>query len=374
MRIAYAVSFCLVFAIVPVASSQSFVFTDFSNPVGLQLNGSAATTAANTLEITGTAGNQAGSAWYTTAQPVLGGFDTVFGFRITPTGQPADGMTFAIHDDPAGPSALGLSGRELGYASLTTLGRSVVVEFDTYANSALGETAPNTVSVHTNGAGTTGAHELYSIGSVAPPFSMADGQVHTARVEYTPGLLNVYIDDLVNPLLSVNFSLALGGTYVSGGYPAPAVPLSGGMATVGFTGGNGGLSQQNEVLNWTWTSAPGLTLAFSQPTGPGSGRIDVTNGTAGDYYLSVFSIDPQNAVSPGSGWWAGLHITLGEVAAAYAFGVSPFVGMLDANGANTFQTPIGLPSGITFYGVTRTLNATQAQVLQNSNIASITLQ
>jgi hypothetical protein len=329
-------------------SAQSFTFTDFS------------------------------SFWYATPQPVINGFDTVFTFRITPAGTPADGMTFCLHNDPAGTAALGASGGALGYQGFSTLFNSVVVEFDTYANGDFGETVPNVVSVHANGSGPTGCHEAQSIGSIQPPGLLANGQARQARVEYlpVPGTLNVYLDNLVTPLISIPYSFATGGTYASSGFPVVAPNLAGGMAYVGFTGGTGGLAEINAVESWTWGSAPVsvLTLAISQPMGPGSVSVQVTNGIPGAFYVTAISFDALNASNPGSGWWGGLHISLYDLITQVNFNLPPFVGNLDGGGASSFILPAGLPGGIPLlYSVTRTFAAGFAAITATSNIVAVQL-
>lgn len=370
---------CLVASLVflagdPSAAGQSFNYPDFSSLAGVTVNGSAAQVGVE-LQITPNLLNLAGSAWHDTPQPVTNGFDCLFSFRITaPAGTPADGMAFAIHGDPAGTAVLGGTGGALGYASVTTVQRSVVVEFDTYANGDLGETAANTISIHTNGPGITTSHEAFSLGSISPPFLLADGVVHQARVEYLPPTLNVYVDNLTTPLLSVVYDFLSGGSYQSG-IPVGGLALPGGMAFAGFTGGTGGLSQDASILSWQWGSNPvgALTLSLGQPLGPATGEILVTNGIPGALYFTSLTFDPANGTSPGQGWWGGLHISVADLVNQYNFGTAPFVGVLDGNGSAVFSV-FGLPSGLPdIHGVTRMFNATQSVLLATSNVSSTPL-
>ena len=66
------------------------------------------------LQITPAATGQAGSAWYTTAQPVGGSFSSTFTFQLTDGS--ADGFAFVIQNSSAGTSALGPGGCAMGFA------------------------------------------------------------------------------------------------------------------------------------------------------------------------------------------------------------------------------------------------------------------
>lgn len=361
----------------PDLDAQAFAYTDFSSLAGLTLNG-AAVQAGNVIQVTPALNNQAGSFWYSTPQPIVNGFDTVFTIRITPNGTPADGMTFAIHNDPAGATALGTGGGALGYQGLSTLFNSLVVEFDTYANGDFAETVANIISVHANGAGPTGCHEAQSIGSIAPPGLLANAQARQVRVEYlaSPGLLNVYLDNLVTPLLAIPYSFTTGGTFASSGIPVGPPSLPAGTAYVGFTGGTGGLNEINGVESWTWGSASyaPFTLAITQPNGPGSVSVQVANGPPGAYYLTAISFDNLNASSPGQGWWGGLFISFLDLYALAAFNQPPFSGFLDASGGALFSVPAGLTGPYPpIYAVTRTFGSGFSSINGTTNLVSVVL-
>ena len=50
------------------------------------------------------------------------------------------------------------------------------------------------------------------IGRITPAINMSDGLLHVMRISYTPGTLNVYLDNLVTPLLSIPWDFNTGGT------------------------------------------------------------------------------------------------------------------------------------------------------------------
>lgn len=370
----------IVFVAAAIGSStfgQGFSFPDFSSTTGLALNGSAVQSGVN-LQITGNLTNQAGTAWYTTPQSISGGFDTVFTFRITSNGTAADGMTFAIQNDSAGSTALGAAGGALGYQGLSTLFNSVVVEFDTFPNGDFGETVGNVISVHTNGTGPTGSHEAQAIGSFVLPGILATGAARQARIEYVSATatLNIYLDNLTTPVLTIPYSFTFGGTFAVSGSPVAPPILANGSAIVGFTGGTGGLTQANVIESWTFASSPptSFTLAITQPQGAGSLNVQVANGPAGQAYLTAITIDPLNATSPGLGWWGGLHISILDLFAIVAFGQPPFVGTLNGLGNAGFSLTSGLGGPFpTAYAVTRTLGPGFSTITATSNIVTVTL-
>lgn len=365
----------LCFALTSSVLAQNFVFTDFTSVAGLSLNGTAAQSGTN-LQITPAANNTAGTAWYSTPQPVISGFDCYFNFRAITTSTAADGFTFAIHSAPQGTAALGLAGGALGYGGLNTLANSLVVEFDSYANGDFGETVGNRISIHTNGAGLNSPFESFSIGETAAGVVLANNTTHQVRIEYIPGILNVYLNNFVTPLLSVNYDLVYGGTLLAG-IPVGGLNLPTGEAIVGFTGGCGGLNQNTLIESWTWASSPVnvFTLAMSQPFGAGSVQLAVTNGTPGARYFTAVTFDPANGTSPSTGWWGGLHIALPDLFIQFNTNSAPFVGNLDSFGSALFTAPAGtlIPGLPTVYGVTRMLNPGQSAITGTTPVTFITL-
>lgn len=243
-------------------------FLDFSDPTGLTFNGSA-TTATNgnsqkVLRLTADGmAHVSGSTWFSSQQQsVSAGFTTVFQFQITHTGQSADGFAFVIQNSTGegfGTAALGGSGGAIGYGvpdpgdTGVAIPDSLAVEFDTFQNSwdpnanhiavqSCG-TAPNSQD-HTN--------PLCALGITSDlgGITLADGNVHTGIVDYdpgpdnTPGILRVFLDDSFVPKLVIN-NINL----------SSLLTLNAGSAWVGFTGAAGDLTENNDVLNWTFTPA-----------------------------------------------------------------------------------------------------------------------
>jgi hypothetical protein len=133
------------------------------------------------------------------------------------------------------------------------------------------------------------------------------------------------------------------------------------IATV--TGLIGGNTYYVRVADWSATSVdqggfyltvtPKFEMAFSSPFGPGSIKIDLTNGPPnGAYYLAA-------NLFPGTfpnGWFYGLDISLQEVVDQVNQGF-PFAGPLNAGGSIALGPFSGLPPGLVIYTVALGFNA-----------------
>lgn len=155
--------------------------------------------------------------------------------------------------------------------------------------------------------------------------------------------------------------------------PNPLPP--GQLHLVAKADANSQVTEVNENNNVTSTPQPRFELVLTQPAGLGS--LSVTNqwGVPGHVYLSVFSPEPANATSPGTGWWGGLHIGYDLLFLQFGVQTPPFVGVLDAAGGSGFLFPAGsfTPlAGYTFWGVTRSFDPTQFYLSNTSLIDSVT--
>jgi hypothetical protein len=197
---------------------------------------------------------QTGAAWLPQKQQVQQGFEATFDWRIARTSrQCADGFAFVIHnaDLPFPDVALGTGRAGLGYGSLPN---SLAVEFDTHQNlpgdfdvGTRGDPNDNHLSVQTRGKEPNSGDTEFSLGFTTqktpaiPDF--ADGTVHTTRIVYQPGSLEIYLDKAPDPVLTAEVDL---GTLLS---------LDEGKAWVGFTGATGRLYQAQEIHAFTLTAA-----------------------------------------------------------------------------------------------------------------------
>jgi hypothetical protein len=96
-----------------------------------QLNGNAELNGTD-LIVTPSATQQRSSVMYNPKFSAASDFHIELQIKISHNSSGgADGMAFVMHNDPAGPSALGMPGGGIGYQGITN---SVIVEFDTWQN------------------------------------------------------------------------------------------------------------------------------------------------------------------------------------------------------------------------------------------------
>lgn len=292
--------------------AQTFSYNDFSSTAQLNLLGSAAQSGAS-LRLTANASNQTGWVWRQGALPVVAGFDTTFTFRITPptVGTKAEGMALVIHDDPNGASATGGTVWGMGYGiganNATGIRNSIAIEFDTYMDTApIADTSANELTIHTRGALGNHEYEQYSIARTTPAQNLANGQVHSLRVRYVPGTIEVFVDGATTPAISRAYDLVTGGLYLNGG-AAPGANMANGSAFVGFcaTTGAGSLTELVEILSWTWASTPPLPPCYAGTIAEDLLRIEGSTGgvlrrvQVATHQPFVVDIGTANAAAPG---------------------------------------------------------------------------
>jgi hypothetical protein len=231
----------------------TIAYGDFSSTAGLALLGDAAQ-AGNALRLTPSAPLTQGAAWFGTKQSVAMGFDTVFQFRIWNVQLAgADGIAFVIQN--ASVAAMGDEGGNMAYGGrpphLQGIPNSLAVEFDTYRNYvptdpySVNDPNDNHISVQSRGTAPNAVQHAYSLGTTTNIPLLSDGQIHTARIRYGSGSLDVFLDNLSTPALVVAVDL---GT---------SLALDQGSAWVGFTSaaGTGGY-QTHDVLSWQLATVP----------------------------------------------------------------------------------------------------------------------
>lgn len=292
----------LALVVAPAAVAQDFSYPDFSSIAGLTLNGNAVQ-AGTALRVSASASYELGSVYHDQPTRVASGFSTTFEFQITQTTNGgADGMTFIVQNSADGLAALGDDGSAMGYAENSSPGSAIenclVVEFDTWS-SGFGDVDDNHVSVHTGGTGDNSFDEAYSLAQVSVPNDMSDGTVHVALIRYAGGILEVYVDDLVTPLISVPWDFATGGTYTGGGAAGGLSLINGESAYVGFTAANGGAWENHDVLSWTWNDAD-VGQNYCGPANTNStGAPGVIGATGSEFVASNDLALTASALPPG---------------------------------------------------------------------------
>jgi lectin family protein len=285
-------------------AQQTISYPNFSSSDGIQLNGSTAVTSngtAQVLRITPAALSQVGSAWYAATLPLSQGFTTTFKFQLTQPGGigSADGFAFVVQNGSfangtSGSLAVGApatsGGGGIGYQGLT---KSVAIEFDTFDNSPNSDVSSSEVAVQSCGTGAnTAVHGACTSGSVVNlssldgPIFLADGQVHTAVITYTPpsigciegpcsGTLAMTLDG--QAVLTTAFNLASLGLDANRD------------AFVGFTAATGAGDENHDILSWSFTANQSAQTQTATLGGPGTTATLTFNA---DTY-KITSVDNQ---------------------------------------------------------------------------------
>jgi hypothetical protein len=208
---------------------------------GLQLNGHA-TLNGTRLQLTGTTSiNQAASAFWNTPMNVQS-FNTTFTFQLTNPN--ADGFTFTIQNGDV--TALGSHGAGLGYGKFSTLTAfipiSLAIKFDLFSNSGEGT---NSTGLYTSTRGDEfGPSPTVPATTLTGGINLHSGHIFQVHMGYDGTTLTMTITDLTVPAntFTTSFPISIPNTVGSN------------FAFVGFTGGTGGQTATQEILNWTYST------------------------------------------------------------------------------------------------------------------------
>ena len=276
-------------------------FTDFSNVSSLALNGTNGNVAAQAVNANGLyvlrltpdgSFGVSGTGWFQTQQQSVNqGFTSAFQFQITHNPingfGPADGLTFVIQNSSGnglGTQAAGASGSAIGYGVPdqgefgSPIPNSLAIEFDTFDNYPYDPNA-NHIAVQSCGTDSNTQNHLATCPDGNPAnlgivsdlagINLSDGNVHTAVIQYDPGTLSIFVDNLGTPLLVINMDITT------------VLSLNNGNAWVGFAGATGGDTESNDILSWTFTPATAQTT-INQTLTP-SPQQQQTNYLFGSY-------------------------------------------------------------------------------------------
>jgi len=254
----------LLFALLPFLAmacgsfASDINYSNFNSPTGLIFQGNA-TLRDDFVRLTPSQTNFLGSVgglWLQAKQPVRGGFETTFQFRITDkVRHGGDGFAFVLQSR-ATPS-LGGAGSDLGFVHG---GSAFIVKFDTYHWHRNSYVRYDEIAVLSCG-GEQNPRDLNDpLGTVTAPELYSEGKTHTARVRYVPGHLQVFLDDLEKPLLTVDVKLE---DFVSFDHD---------LAWVGFTASTGADSENHDILSWAFNQ-PGSASMLPQFTSTSSAYV-----------------------------------------------------------------------------------------------------
>lgn len=205
----------------------------------------------------------------------------------------ADGIAFILQNQ--GTAVIGASGQGMGYSGISP---SVIVEFDEYQNSSLGDPSNDHVAVTLNGEPDHGA----SINSGAPlvsfPANIEDGNWHSVQITWDPVLfkMEVYFDcqlvitytnNIINNIFSSNPNVWWGFTSATGGSSnlhqfcyAPPIQLTFNPTVACFGQCNGSAA----ITNTTGGTGPYSYLWDNGQTTP-----SISNLCSGTYTVLVTS-------------------------------------------------------------------------------------
>lgn len=246
MKIMFTLIISFYFLITGQTSAQ-FVYEDFISTNGLKLVVNA-TQIQDKIRLSSASIGRRGAVWFTTKQNVEDGFETTFQFQFTDQGgvspRGADGIAFVIQNvsDAEISSNWGAS---IGYLGIEN---SLAVEFDTWLNGENADPNGNHISVQTRGTIANSSHHSYSLGSTTTIPDLKNQSIYTAKIIYNGEQLKIFLNDLYNPVLSVNINLSA------------TLDLDDGKAFVGFTSATGSAYQNHYLLSWTLSQLPPLSI------------------------------------------------------------------------------------------------------------------
>jgi legume-like lectin family protein/ASPM-SPD-2-Hydin domain-containing protein len=330
---------------------------------GMTLNGNA-TYSGSRLRLTDGGGDEASTAYFST--PVnIQSFTTDFTIQLT--NPDADGMAFVIQN--TGLTALGPSGGGLGYGPDTPgaapgIGNSVALKFDLYDNAGEGQ---NSTGLYTNGASpTTPAVTITNV-------DLQSGNPISVQVTYDGTTLAMTLTDTVT-----------GATFSNSWTINIPTTVGGNTAYVGFTGGTGGLTAIQDVLNWAFAStsvqsptAPTVSVAIS----PASSSLQ-TGGTQQFTATVTGSTDTAVTWSVASG--GGTVSTSGLYTAPSTVGTASVVATSAASPSSsalanvTIYAPVTVllsasPTSVVFGSVPVGQSASQSVTLSNTGNSTVTI-
>jgi hypothetical protein len=167
-----------------------------------------------------------------------------------------NGITFAIQG--VGPTAIGTAGAGLGYGAGALGGTggiptSVAVKFDLYNSGGEGT---NSTGLYTNGVA-----PITPATTLGGGVNLHSGDIMQVQITYDGTTLTMTITDTTTPSETYTISWPIN---------IPAT-VGGNTAYVGFTGGTGGATALQQIVNWTYSVTP--VSDFSLSVSPSSQSV-----------------------------------------------------------------------------------------------------
>ncbi len=240
----------------PVPNFPGGFSTTGFTAANMSLNGGVngpATLSGTRLRLTDGRIYEARSAFFTTPVSVQE-FTTSFQFQETTA--TADGFTFTLQGNS--PGAVGAWGGGLGYTGMPA---SLAIAFDVFGNSGQGA---NTTAMYVNGAVRT----VPTANLSASGINLKSGDILAVLITYNGTTLTVVATDTVTNASATQVYII----------DIPAI-IGNLTAYAGFTGGTGGGTAIQDILNWSYVpkavAGPAFQAGFASPS-----LLDLNGGAA----------------------------------------------------------------------------------------------
>ncbi len=228
--------FIIILLLINTPVKAQIYFPDFSSVKNLNFLGDAIQDT-NKIRLTvKELDGQISAVWDSAQQEVQDGFQTTFQFQlILPANQnPADGFAFVIQNDDINAIGSG-AGQNIGFSGIPN---SLAIKFDTYQNG--GDPNNNFVSVQSAGTAPNSADISFSLGYTTNIPRLVNDSIHTAKILYVPDSMQIFIDNLTIPVLTVHVKID------------SLLNLNNGKAWVGFSASTGAETETAYILNWNY--------------------------------------------------------------------------------------------------------------------------
>lgn len=206
------------------------------------------------LQLTNAAVDQRGAAWAECPMNLEAPFDLSFTINAGTMNGGGDGMCFVLHKaGNAGPGVIGTTGGALGYEN-GPFTPSLMVEFDTYQNTDVGDPVADHIGISSNG---SISHNLSAPVQAHPTLTnIENGNDFDARLTWDPALqeLKVFFEGSLRKTLSIDLVDGLFG--------------GDGLVDWGFTASTGGAVNAHRVCPGELLYASYLDPLAFEPAGP----------------------------------------------------------------------------------------------------------
>ena len=186
----------------------------------------------NRIRISPANSSQEGACWYSKSKIDLSlGFETEFTFLITGSGpntRGGDGFAFVIQNKGTG--IVGGKGDKIGYKEIPNV---VAIEFDTYNNDEGSRNHIN-LSYYENG---KKAYRRFATVHEIP--EITDGKEHFTKISYRDGIISVFMDSYIFPLLTVQIDLS------------EKIGALDDQAWLGFTSSTSSAYANHDLIQWS---------------------------------------------------------------------------------------------------------------------------